>query len=620
MFKRSFIYAAIVGLLLLGCQAVEAAPGPGRLRFGTPTVANPPLPAAQTFYIGPWTVIGFGGVNPCVNENTGWVNVCAGAVSSPAENTSFYLDTLDGTIVNKQGSTKTYNTTRTIAITGPQTITVNTSTGQSTVITMLVDAARAGKYTITSRPAKDTNTVWQMRQMMQRIAYGEEIGIRNGARFNVNGPVAFALRNSATAIAGTYTGSNKVIIRPETGGTAYIGGIQVDGDSSATRIKGLRFQNLTFTNTTYNARMIQFIAGANNIDLWDNSFTGVTGGYGLDRPDGILVNTSAWAISIMRNTITGVGRAINVTGPLGTLANQFDYADPTGIANDIIDNVIVDNSLDSLGLSCITGGTISGNIVYDKLAAVIVGAPYYNPFDATHQAHGDFMQIGMDFCFYGTYAGPTITGNYFMRGNGRNSLPFWTSPPYPTPNSPGTPTTPNPALGLGDAQGYFTSGGESTVSRPYETIWLSPVIKNNVYMGTFANGIGFYPSRDPDVRFNTIISDTSVSNLPFSNAVLGVYAISGTAGVVKNNISAGAVATTIDAGGGSVAVADNVVAAPAAYAATFIAPANARRGKAQFDAAFAPIQGGPAELDPVLHTYAGALCPNGTPNTGAACY
>lgn len=653
---RAVLLALMAALALVTGPSVDA--GSIRLRIKAGIGAGgggvAVMPTLQTVYFGSMTPNGYGG------HKLG-CNGCAYPLSISNGDTNNWQiidsdgDGLGDQLAPRQSASATYASVRTVALSGSYALTVSDSLGRASAVTVSINDGVAGKFTITNRDNidQDGSTVTtqnQLRRVMALAVYGETVGLRNGMLFNQpeNGGALQGLTSARIrgVARGTFNGSNWVVVRPETGGSAILGPITVDDEAGGNKMNGTSFQGITFRSPPSTSRAAQPIFTAlgstRDIELYNNVFTSGADPSGTLMADGVLGGANSYAWIVRGNYFYRLANGVTVTSATGNnTMTAADYSDPTGRAHTVTDNIFAEVGKDTIDAPCASGGVYSRNLVYDKVGAVYYGATgaatnttgknYVNPFDALYQPHADGIQFDYSQCYYGRYAGPVVEDNIFLRGNGRDTLPFWTTAAgYPDPNLPsgygssttGIPTTLDTSLGLYDMQAIFTSQTQvGAVRVTYAAVLEGPVIRRNFIQQTYANGITFPNAKDVVIEFNTVITDyPGPTNLTGTSTNIRLVENTGTA-TVRYNIMSGAInftgAGTLAQGtgsgtdGGTNYVVGNT---GAAYAAYFLAPAAKRRSFAEASAAFRPLTG---QLRPGGGYVAGAIGPDGQLNTMA---
>ncbi len=649
--KRAFsLIASALAFFALTAATLPADAAPGaRLRFGVVAGGGEEGPppgdlAAQTVYFGPATLVG-----------NGDTEVCAAPCAKPWTITSAaplnYVKDSDGLLVTKDGNAGTaYNAQRTTGALTSETFTITDANGKTKVINAVVDAARAGTRTVAVKPSKDDvgGVLPQWVAALRVSSYGDVIAFRSGSRFNtpdqtgVNvGAGQYSLRNGGS-IPGVFTGENHVVIRPETGGTATLGPLKLDGQNNTfpgqKRLDGLRFQNLTFYGVLDDVPLLQSTNLVSNIDVFDSAFYGDEGDWlnvAVPRPRGITKDGDSGRWRVHRSEFRYLQMGVVLPNSNGTAnGGAATYSDPTGVFNEVVDNTFRDIYADAVAMPCATGAIVTGNFFTDKRTGVNIGGPSYpNPFDTSVQPHGDAIQFSNTSCGWGRLAGPTVVANIITRGSGRDSLPFWTvAYGYPDPNTPGPSccTSPNPAMGYSDYQGIFTTGSGAGKANhaAYDVVWVDPIITHNFVQNTMGNGMSLPAMENPIVEYNIAIADepgpANLVTSPFGAVVIQGGPVTGNSGRFRYNIGTAAVGlsvaggATLDQGtGAGQGGTTNMLAPRANYATLFDAPAPSRRTVADVVTAFKPKVGGPLFVND--NQPAGVWCPSGELRSAAAC-
>lgn len=627
---------------LLVPALADAAPGQ-RMRFVRAATSGDL--GAQTTYWGPSTLVGNGGEE-----------ICAAPCVSPWSITSgtpvnFQRDADDGLLVPKDGAAGTpYNGVRTTGPITNETFTITDAIGQTKVIYAIVDESRAGRYTIRPKPSLDNvgGVLPQLTAVIRQISYGQEIAWRAGSRFNTpdqsgvfNGTAAYSLRNDGP-IDGTFTGENHVVIRPETGGTATLGPMYLEGQENTfpgqRRLDGLRFQNLTFYSNVKDIPLIQSVLGVSNLDVWDSVFTGDEGNWlteEVPRPRGILKDTNSGRWRVHRTLFQYLANGATLPNAWGVPNGGPDtYSDPTNVYNEVIDSTFRGIYGDAISMPCATGAVVTGNLFTDKTTGVTMGGPgYYNPFNKAVQPHGDAIQFSQTSCGWGRLAGPLVANNIITRGYGRDSLPFWTEANgYPNPNTPGSSCclVPDPTKGYDDYQGIFANNSEAGNPNhlDYPVVWVNPVIRHNFIQISMNNGIVLPAMENPIVEFNVAITDepgpANLLEVPYGAVNIRGGPVTGTGGRLQYNVGTSGVTLTVASGasvdfgtGSGISGGTNMLAPRSNYTTLFDSPLPTRRTYLEAVTGWRPKIGGPLFVNP--NQPAGMWCADGSLRSAAAC-
>ncbi len=636
----------IVALALLLAPTLAFSASGNRLRFAvTSTTAPDPGGGlgAQTVYFGPNTLVGNGGAPiceaPCVQPFT----FNGGAPLN-------YTRDDDGLLVPKDGNASTaYNGLRTTGDLTGASFTIVDALGKTKAITVIVSEARAGKFTIRDKASADGSGTYnsQLAAALARASYGEHIAWRGGSRFNTPtntgtyvGATPYRLRNTRT-IPGAYTGENPVTIRPETGGTVTLGHLLLDGQNNTVpggkRLDGLRWQGIDFYGETDELPLVQSVALVSNQDFYDSTFRSVEGDWlntEVARADGVIKDTNGARWRFYRNTFEFLGKGIVAGNDPGTPnGGAATYSDPTGVYHEVVDNVFRHVYTDTLAMPCATGAVVTGNLFTDKATGVVING-VKNPFDTSSpQPHGDAIQFDDKACGWGRLAGPTVVGNVITRGNGRNSLPWWTvANGYANPSTPGPSCclVPDPTKGYGDYQAIFRSNPSAgeTNHAAYNVVWVNPVITHNFAQISMGNGIVYGPVENPVIEYNTmVVDDPGPANLitsPFAATSILGGPISGTSGRVRYNAATAAIewplasGASVDVGTGSgIGGSTNVLTPRLSFGSFYETAAPTRRTRDEARDAFKPKIGGGLFVND--NQPAGVWCPSGALRTAEAC-
>jgi hypothetical protein len=700
--------AAALAVLTSACVA---APTPAE---ATPTAwvalhkakgggAQPPptAPVAdQTFYWGPKTLGVAGGVDPCQSH-------CVAPVTM-AESANFWFDTSQaqgpgspGLVVPKSDAGHTYNKVRTTPLSGTEDITGCDALARCFTVHNVADRTIAGDYTIRWRDGDYQNSASGTSQMLKAysvMAYGEEIAIRGGTSFNtINNcggpvsPVAACQGGSHTLANGTlqytfacaigtcldtsgFTGSNYKVIRPELGSTVTMGPFKFDGQSNngATHLVGIKFTGFAMDGeaSSYLGYMFQGTNGAQNIDFENNTIVGnLDDENGRNRPYGVngCVDCTNWIVK--SNNISYVANGIATPQSIGTQAQSGvgTVAPSDGIY--IGYNTLSNISRDGIDLQCMRNVTLEYNVITDKKTAIVAlpeDTNHYNPFDSTKQAHGDFTQINMqqdsnNGCVWNYYPGNVIRGNLYIRGLGRDSLPFWTvAGGYIDPNCGAGSSTngvyvgwacghpydhPTPTAGSGSGQGMAMTNGNASgnctppsscrhylpgggsVERLYETVFTDPIITDNMLMSEFVCGFCIQAIQGGTVTNNTVVGTHPPASILYNNSwnfgqtTFQIFNIYGTTTTVARNATTGS--PQYGVGGQTWTGAGTNITTTMTSLPTWYLDPNAHgapRTLGEFTAGYSPIHAGLLELDHSTHVTAGALCWDGsTPDASGVC-
>lgn len=637
-----------------GEQVSAPATSDGVTVEGVPVDPNPIIPASQTVAFERKTLARHGG-HACGYLGTGYLGLSGAAAAK------FHFDDINQLVPTGTSLLVTFGSaTSLVAGTLAGTITEYSDAAKTipTGVTGAVDVVvNAGdNYTVTWKPVgsanADTTGTYQLQTALKlATTIGQQITVRDGAIINPAG-ASMRLRSSfsasvVTARRNAFTGENHTIIRPETFGAVTIRRIQLDqGGPGLRQVDMIRIQGFKFELTTTQVPALDngtfmlsaSVQGTANIDVWDNEFVSTQGSlYGLDMASAINGPSSSDRWRVYRNHVHHVGKGIYLANPAAkrdpvTLAAvatvEADHSDSTLIYHEVRENIVHDVSYDEIVISNCTGAHVTDNVLYNKVTAVRpYSTTYTSPYNTGNQPHGDGFQIDYAATVFGSVDGPIITGNTFARGLGRDTMPFYTSPPYAPIDPMGyVPSVNSPYL---DSQGIFISNGgtDKPLIRPaggglgYPCVIMGPVVRNNCFMRVMVNAITIERAHNPIIENNTVLGEKSVTavNNPASAGKIGLADYTGTAGRVRNNIS-----TTVDlvplAGSGAslTSTANNVdldwnaVSGAAAHTSVFLAPAYGVNNitKTHWRAHFAAKPGGAADLGGGV--YAGAFKADGT--------
>lgn len=635
-------------------QAFDVAYAPaGRLRFASSS-AVPPV-TTQTFYFGPKTLVGFGGARP----------VGMAATATAPSTTSYYWDTTYQWAAPRNGGTTTYGSTRAAPLSGCEVMTVTDSAATVFTLNLCADQTIAGDYTWRWRPGDTQSSSSGTNQLFKSFAasaYGEHLVMRRGTTLNTtadtggyNGTAAFRF---ACAIGNCnyagFNGSNHRVIRPELGQTNTIGPIWFEGAA----VGGTKFIDFTIDNeaSTYTLAsqgyMLKDSTASAGMIFENLIITGSnTDPTGKNRPGGITVDVGGTP-DIINSTISYVTNGIVVSMGLGTSADIFAGSTaPVQERTIITGNTLTEIGRDNLTVQCPRYLYVANNLFTDQKTEYTVGdntqsPPYTNPFDSARQPHSDHVQMNFqntptNACAYNYYPDVTFIDNFFGRGNGHDTLPYWVSPPVPTPNDYAGGTqgsnagiiaqakvgAPNPLASLGDSQGLYTSnfaaGTKSNggVTRPYVTTLDAPAIERNIITTVFNAGIAL-----PGVRNGTVVANSVLGPRVATSTNLETWSGFGNAGVIIDSVEG--TPTIARNYGNTSSVIGPVTSPPASqvvevtipqYGTVFNNPTGSLspRTPTEFRLYYRPVVG--QALDLGGGAYAGAVCPNGSVNSGATC-
>lgn len=620
--------------------------------------------SSETYYFGPKTLVGFGGVSP-----TGRV----GNATAPST-TSYYWDTTWQWAAPRNGGSTTYGSVRPTPLSGCEVMTVTDSVANVHTLNLCADATIAGDYTWRWRPGDSQSSSSGTNQLFKSFAastFGEHLAMRRGTTLNTtadtggySGTTAFrfacAIGNCNIA---SFNGSNHRVIRPELGQTNTIGPFSFEGDG----VGGTKFYGFTidgeadpYTPTDY---LLKAFSGARNMIFENLTIIGsTTDPWGGARPSGVQFCSDCGG-QLINSTISYVRNGISTQHSIGTgadIAAGSVAPMPAGGELVISGNLLTNVGRDSLATLCPRYLRVENNTFTDQGTEIGVGSaitspPYINPFDSARQAHSDKVQLNYkssdtSVCAWQYYQGIIFRYNTFVRGNGFDQLTFW-SPAngFPTPNdyAGGTlasnaniPTqaktgAPDPTVAGGDSQGLYasnfdawTAGNPKTnggIARMYAATLDAPEIVGNMIASSFNAGISLPPIRNGTLAYNSVIGPRT------SNGNLSNWSGYGNSGVILNS------GTTITAGyEGTPTIIGNYGNLSSAFGTTTTPPTsqvvevqqsqygtvfNNASGKlsprtaTEFRLYYRPMPG--SVLDLGGGQWAGAVCPDGSTNTGS---
>lgn len=614
------------------------------------------MPASQTIVFGALTRAGHGG-HALGYTGSGTLTVTGGTNAA-------HWTINDSNQIVPQG---TYGTAPTSTLSGPYTLTVSDGALTSTVtINLLTDtfsaAARlTGSNTGGVNGATDVGDA-QFKATLALAAYGQTVQLRDGT---VVGDDTAQLTIRRTSTPTGFTGENHIVVKPDTALGATLTSIKLDGQKLK-RCDGIRFQSVMFRSTQAGIAMLTATANVDYLDVWDCDFSSNDASlYGTDTADAIVGpgttvgSTSGLVVNswrIRRNNIHGCGKGIylsNVPFLVDAAGKRIatGQSDTAGTAthgppHEVSFNRLSNIAYDSINITNGVGTLLNDNFITDKKTACFphpstvptpaqtsIYQPYYT--GSGGQPHGDGVQFDYSGMVFGSYEAPKCYRNVWTRGNGRDTMPWFTSPPYANPATAptGVSYAPDPTLPFPDSQGIFLANADTSKpargatlmpdgvhynSDGYPTIGQHLEIVNNAYFATYGRGISFEFQQDPICEYNTVLADKGVPNLPNVSSAGGIYAssIQGTAGRVRRNIAH--VVTITYASGGALNTDDNpLVSYVDDYTPVFAAPAygGAVNTPATFKAAYKPKTTGGAAVGAGL--FAGQMFPDGTMNDGS---
>ncbi|CAN7310330.1 hypothetical protein LJR164_001644 [Phenylobacterium sp. LjRoot164] len=618
---------------------------------------DPVLPVSQTVRFMPKTRAGHGG-HKCGYGGTGYLKVTGAAA------TYVRIDDLNqlvpvgtfGAVAPAWAAGSTYSGTLVeyadAGLTNP--------TGRTGALS--VSVASQNGYTITWRPAPAANNDEansQLRTVLNGDAsLGYVIEVRDGAVLNPTG-ADWRLRTTYTAAqtaarAAAFTGENHVVIRPETPLAATLRCIKLEGQKLH-RVDYLRFQYFTGQLTSAAVQPIASTtavfmetAGADHIDIWDCDISSTPNSeYGGDQFSGIYTTYTARRWRVRRNRVHDVmGGIYLLNSPtkfdFGTAwtalpTDQNDHHDSADCFHEVSFNEVYRVSNDEINISNSTGPLVYGNVLYDKVTGVrpwdaltaqqkLTGN---SPYDTNVQPHGDSLSFDWSKCLFGSVDGPKVWNNCMSRGLGRDTMPFYTSPPYPNPDSKGYVPAANKVYN--SSQGvWFANNDNEVVARGwdgvrgsgtgYPVILKAPQVINNTYNRDMVNGIAVNYAENPIIENNSIMGCKNVPTANFIAAAgrISCNNISGTQGRIRRNIGNGPSISVSYAAGGSLAsygenifVSYTATTGDTAYGSVWNDPVDgpSLRHLADWQAHYRAKVGGPADQSSPI----GAFKTNGDP-------
>jgi hypothetical protein len=652
---------------------------------GGPQAPPSPPPADQTAYFGPLTLDGGGGFDPCQAR-------CVGTVTG-ASTANYRFDTTQrqgpgspGLLVPSSDGTHTYNKARVTPLSGTEDFTGCDSLSRCFTVHLVADRTHGGDYTIRWRKgdsfSSTTGTnqlfqVWSKALPSQRIVWRDRTCGFNtvacagiGETVYAGGAQARISCNIGTCTSQNwFDGTNWITLEPELGGTAIFGPISIEG------LYGLHIKNITFGGADFSKcwqasgcpYYINGVASAGSKNIWIDAVTMVGNANedcfttastcGKQTVGGIFQGNLSSGWKVTDSSFSWLYNGINFAQKPGSYPADLNGTAPAADANgnpltyDIERNTFANMRADVIDVGCIHHTTIKDNVVYDRKASITVGSattnpPYTNPFDSAHQKHADFSQFDCPAGVYQFYPGVDIENNYYLRGIGTDTVPYFTvaqgfpnpdnyttAPCYlatpPTCSNANIPTgayVPDPTVGVSTGQGLYWSNwaGNSghkfngtNIVRTYNLVLDGLVMTDNVIFSDLVRGISLGPIANSTVTGNTAITAHvagSAANLNnqgsgwnFGKTQILIEG-SITNSTVERNVSgntptfAGAVG--LNAGN----IGNNNLAASYQNPGAYGSP----RSAAEFKAGFLPIAGGSLELDHVAHIYAGFWCPDGS--------
>lgn len=679
MRRTLFLSAAVLAIAAIASPAAAT----GKLKFKGHPVAGSGPPAVQTIYWGAKTDVGQGAQDPCQG-------LCTGSVTCP-DSTNYFYSLSFGGVTPKNGAVKTYNAVRSTPLPASEDITCTDSGGHSMLIHNVVDRTIAGDRTIRWRDgdvrSSGVSGTAQLTIALSRRAVGDIIVKRRGTTINTTAncnPTTNCSTGGGTVLNGTtiYSGScnlgncltnvptNTGTFRPELGDpTPVIGPFDFAGRGWA----GMSVIGFTFDGeaASYTGNMVQNTGTTSdgypmNFTWNNNTVIGNTADtYGTNRPNGGFNSCLDCYFHAENNDISFTKYGIQTGQSTGGVSDVFPGSTAPNLGEYYVGhNYIHDTSADSLYQQCPRYFVTEYNIFSDKKTAVTVGTagtspPYYNPFDSGRQQHADNIQVNMQItvntvCAYNLYPGVVYRGNYLLRGNGRDSLPFWTSPPYPNPNNYGGNTglnggitleaktvMPDTTYALASAQGLaMTNGnrdcpgviilpwcptttparkfvGNTTTTRDYEATLLNAIVEDNVIFEEFGVGIFIQAMDGGTFKKNTVVAPRVAGRPNISTWTgLGIPRITlfstyNSPAILGNIAHNGSVINGVAPPSSQIVQIPNIAALPSYFQDpnTWGSP----RNQTEYVSGYLPVRGGSAEFDHTNHLYATPYCWDGTP-------
>lgn len=437
------------------------------------------------------------------------------------------------------------------ALVGPYTLTVTDGTLAGTVtINILANAAHWRSVNVA--PNADSGATSQLRTLLSTagaVARGDTLWLRNGSAFNPT-----CVDSRIRPPSGLYSGAGSIVIRPESPFAATMGRIWFDSAAmSAAGSVFIEFRDMQFLgyNTSSATVTTPLISRTGTFAIRDVHCYNCR----FER-DPAATQPMSGVTPFSNGVIDHCYFGDLYDGITGSSANAFvTFCEMQRIQNDCIKGTHTDI-------------TVEDNFFHDKY--------YY-----TTSSHGDFMQdLGVTGTPPQTRSVGSFRRNIFARG------------------SVVDPTQP-------DGQGLFL---DDTISGNNIT---NVTAENNIYIGTFVNGISMTRATNPTVRRNTVLNDVTATLTTPANA--NINSNSGSGGTYENNVANGYVLQA-----GSTSLNNNTIGRTlTAYNSAFqnASLAMAAASKADVIAGLKPVLGGP-----LLNgdgTYSGALFPNGTWNDGS---
>jgi hypothetical protein len=337
-------------------------------------------------------------------------------------------------------------------------------------------------------------------------ALGDRIICRSGT-YNPTQSLQWRLgKDNSSVPTGTWSGSNWIRIESEVDYGAIFPVVCIAGPTVSE--KYLEFYRVTLTRTNLTAS---------------------------DPASTVSVFTTDSPKFVKFNQIRAVGPAAIVGNP-SVASTLLTSAIQAGSSNSISDWQITDCEFDSIFRGIQIAGfnhKIIGNKfnrMYDDdcQASNVYNFEYswntsINKQAALTDTHGDFLQFAFTGLSPAVYAGFQIIGNIMVRGAG-------------TPNAY-------------DGQGiYFGSPSEI----PAGVTFTGSNIRGNFYLGSMGRGISLQGLTDPEVSFNTLLTDTGSNYSSFLDPGI-TMGKNGSGGQVRYNVCTGGIGYEDGASGATIA-------------------------------------------------------------------
>lgn len=359
--------------------------------------------------------------------------------------------------------------------------------GDGTDSCALTITIEANAYDVRPKWA-DASGVFEIRQTLlgtgARVQLGDKIRLRPGTYGLIAGVAPTGgQRIRFLTPQGTWTGSNYVLIAPRTPYDAVWHRLNVDPELATSKLGYLHLEHIQFTSADLTAgenpntvAMLRTASATHYVKVTNNRFWGAAAavvnppsGTGYNLSQSINFSGDDWIIE--SNDFRDTWGAI-INGPAAYNRGQIiRYNTLNRFQNDFLKF----NGYEF---------TVTDNFATGKLHA----DPADGGTSGTQGSHGDFIQH-TGHKDGAARTGGTVARNILVRGLGRS--------------------------GWIDGQGVFFDDSANGSQL------LNMIVENNVYIGTFTNGIFLRNSVSPLLRNNLIILDPTVGNTVNPNTGTG---------------------------------------------------------------------------------------------------